>query len=87
MSGVPPTAPPVYPPTCTGCCMGPGQTLEEAQRLCMDSAFRWVKPSSERGKGVANYISLFEVAAMGRLRAPMEEEDPTEGGSLKEDHL
>lgn len=50
-------------------------------------AFRWVKPSSERGKGVANYISLFEVAAMGRLRAPMEEEDPTEGGSLKEDHL
>lgn len=41
----------------------------EAQRLCMDPASRWVKSSSERGKEAANYISLFEVAAMGRLRA------------------
>lgn len=89
MSGVPPTAPPAPPANMYWVLHGPGPDTGEAQRLCMDSASKWVKPSSERGKEAANYISLkWQPWGGSGLYGNVEEEEAQmEGGSLKEAHL
>lgn len=89
MAGVPPTALLLHPPTCTGCCMGQDRTLGRHRGCAWTLPPGGSSPALREGRKRPIIFHCLKWQPWGDsgLYGNVEEEDQTEGGSLKEAHL